>query len=133
MPDRSEKIYISSRCANLYFLDKTVSFYYLLSRLLHIGLHIQSKCSRQTPNYERRCDVFEAIFYFFLLGLAVFTGYSVVIYTVYNRMSPLPTSRRVKKGIVDLVRHKGISGRVLELGSGWGTLTIFPFTPSVKF
>ena len=68
--------------------------------------------------------MFEAIFYFLLLGLVVFTGYSIVIYTVYNRMSPLPTSRRVKKGIVDLVRHRGISGKVLELGSGWGTLTI---------
>lgn len=46
---------------------------------------------------------------------------SLVIWTVLNKISPMPTSSKVKK---ELLKHipSGIVGNIYELGAGWGTL-----------
>lgn len=49
---------------------------------------------------------------------------SVVIWSIRNGISPMPTSSRVKKCLMENLPDN-ITGTVVEMGSGWGTLA-FP-------
>lgn len=56
---------------------------------------------------------------FFLL--LILAGLSIVFWSLKNGISPMPTSRKAKKLILDSIPEKG-SNPIYELGSGWGTL-----------
>ncbi len=56
-----------------------------------------------------------------LLIAACLAGISIVWSTLRLGISPMPTSPRVLKAVLSLVPTE-LSGEVLELGAGWGTL-----------
>lgn len=49
---------------------------------------------------------------------------SIMIWTFRNKISPMPTSSKVKGCLIKIL-PKDIDGKIYELGSGWGTL-VFP-------
>lgn len=57
----------------------------------------------------------------FWLLLLVAAG-SVVLWTIINGISPMPTSRKVKDAVLGVT---DLHGKIYELGAGWGTL-LFP-------
>jgi trans-aconitate methyltransferase len=58
---------------------------------------------------------------FFLL---LFSGLvSIVIWSIRNGISPMPSSRKARRCIL-LSVPKDIQGKIVDLGSGWGTLAI---------
>lgn len=50
---------------------------------------------------------------------------SIVIYSIYHGITPMPTSQKTKKQIFFNLPKKINTGKIYELGSGWGTLA-FP-------
>jgi len=48
---------------------------------------------------------------------------SIVFWSLKNGISPMPTSRKAKNTILAFIPKK-FSGRIYELGSGWGSLVI---------
>lgn len=63
--------------------------------------------------------MFKLLFSLFLLWVLG----SVVFWSIRNGISPMPTSPKVKKALLDAI-PKDIKGTIYELGSGWGTLAI---------
>ena len=61
----------------------------------------------------------------FVLVLVVYADLSILIYSLRNGISPVPTSVKVKRVLLDALEEVAIQGKFYELGSGWGTLT-FP-------
>jgi hypothetical protein len=61
--------------------------------------------------------------FLFLAVLALLLGgmLSIVFFTLWTGISPMPTSGTVRRELLALV-PEGLEGTVLELGSGWGTL-----------
>lgn len=49
---------------------------------------------------------------------------SIIFWSIHNGISPMPTSRKAKRCILSVL-PKNVTGKVYELGSGWGTL-LFP-------
>jgi len=45
---------------------------------------------------------------------------SIVVWTIKNGISPMPTSPKVKRRLLEILPV--VQGRIYELGSGWGTL-----------
>jgi len=64
-------------------------------------------------------SVFEAA----LLVLTIFTGLSIVWSTLVSGISPMPSSKKARQAMLQLVCETG-SGPIFELGSGWGNLLI---------
>lgn len=64
--------------------------------------------------------IFLFIFFGTLLGILL----CIVFWTILNGISPMPTSPKVKKQLFQIL-PKGIQGKIVDLGAGWGTLT-FP-------
>ena len=58
------------------------------------------------------------------LALTVYAAGSIIIYSLYNGITPMPTSTRVRRKLLEIIIERRITGTVLELGSGWGTLAI---------
>lgn len=58
-----------------------------------------------------------------LLFLLLWTMLSIVIWSLYNGISPMPTSFKAKKCLFDHL-PKEVCGTIYELGSGWGTLAL---------
>jgi hypothetical protein len=56
---------------------------------------------------------------FFLFTLVI----SVVIWSIKNGISPMPSTAVAKKALLALLPEK-LEGKIYELGSGWGTLLI---------
>jgi hypothetical protein len=50
---------------------------------------------------------------------------SVIFHTIYNGISPMPTSRKVKRLMLKTCKERSAPGTIIELGSGWGSLA-FP-------
>lgn len=46
---------------------------------------------------------------------------SIIRYTIQTGISPMPSSIKAKKAIIDELKHTG-TGPVTDTGSGWGTL-----------
>lgn len=72
-----------------------------------------------------------ALLAFIFIILAIIL--SVVIWSIKNGISPMPTSPKVKKKLLDAL-PKNMEGKIIDLGSGWGTL-VFPLAqkyPSCK-
>lgn len=57
-------------------------------------------------------------------GIFVWIVGSIVRWSIKNGISPMPTSRKVKGQLLGLLPEK-LDGAIVELGSGWGTLS-FP-------
>ncbi|MDP6773324.1 MAG: hypothetical protein QGI63_03550 [Rhodospirillales bacterium] len=57
------------------------------------------------------------------LGAALAAIGSILVYTLRTGITPMPTSRRVKAAMIELVPD-GFEGTIVELGSGWGTLAM---------
>ncbi|NGX42362.1 MAG: hypothetical protein K940chlam7_00642 [Chlamydiae bacterium] len=57
----------------------------------------------------------------FFFGLLAWIVGSIVIWSIRNGISPMPTSRKAKKSLLFLL-PRDLKGKVYELGSGWGTL-----------
>lgn len=67
------------------------------------------------------------IFYFFTSLLCFFVFFSIIINTLRYGISPMPSSRKAKKAILQLLHDnlpKKLDGNVVELGSGFSTLAI---------
>lgn len=56
-----------------------------------------------------------------LLILLAVAALSIVYYSVRNGISPMPTSPRVQRCLINTLPQT-VSGTIVELGSGWGTL-----------
>ncbi|RED58118.1 class I SAM-dependent methyltransferase [Cohnella lupini] len=59
-----------------------------------------------------------------LIVLALGAALSIVYYSWKNGISPMPTSRRVRRAVADEVNRFSGPGLLVEAGSGWGTLGI---------
>ena len=62
-----------------------------------------------------------------LLALTVFTLISIVWSTLVSGISPMPSSQKARRAMLQLVSETGIEagkGPIFELGSGWGNLLI---------
>ncbi|MCP4137044.1 MAG: SAM-dependent methyltransferase [bacterium] len=57
-----------------------------------------------------------------LILLVVYAAGSIIIGTIKNGISPMPSSPKMKKAMLAEIVKLDISGKVYELGSGWGTL-----------
>jgi hypothetical protein len=58
------------------------------------------------------------------LTLTIYAAGSIIIYSLYNGITPMPTSPRVRRKLLAIINERQITGKVFELGSGWGTLAI---------
>lgn len=60
-------------------------------------------------------------FWIVFIFLLAFSGMSIVIWTIRNGISPMPTSTKVKRALFQALPET-MEGEIYELGSGWGTL-----------
>lgn len=58
------------------------------------------------------------------IALSAAAAGSVIYHTFYNGISPMPTSPRVLREILTLVDTLKPDSEIIELGSGWGTITL---------
>ncbi len=58
------------------------------------------------------------------LTLTLYAAGSIIVYSLYNGITPMPTSPRVGRKLLEVINERQITGKVFELGSGWGTLAI---------
>jgi hypothetical protein len=58
------------------------------------------------------------------LILTLYAAGSIIAYSLYNGITPMPTAPRVKRKLLEIINERQIAGKVFELGSGWGTLAI---------
>jgi predicted O-methyltransferase YrrM len=59
-----------------------------------------------------------------LLIVVIFSAVTIVFYTLRNGISPMPTGGRVNRVVLDVLSDVNPNGRIVELGSGWGTLAL---------
>lgn len=64
-----------------------------------------------------------SLFFAIVTGLILIVSASIIFWTIKNGISPMPTSLKAKKCLLEALPK--LSGIVYELGSGWGTLA-FP-------
>ena len=57
-----------------------------------------------------------------VVSTVVCSGILIVLYSLYNGISPMPTSPKVKHQLLHVLSQNEIQGTICELGSGWGTL-----------
>ncbi len=62
------------------------------------------------------------IFSALVVSTVVCSGILIVLYSLYNGISPMPTSPKVKRQLLHVLSQNEIQGTICELGSGWGTL-----------
>lgn len=59
-----------------------------------------------------------------ILIVVAVSGASIVIYTLENGISPSPTGGKVKRRLLETLNEISAPKRIVELGSGWGTLAL---------
>lgn len=64
------------------------------------------------------------VLFFLFLAIAVGVVVSIVVWTVRNGISPMPTSPMAMRCLLQAF-PEGVEGKIVEMGSGWGTL-LFP-------
>lgn len=74
-------------------------------------------------------DFLEGVAIFLFFSLIIGGALSLVVWSVYNGISPMPTSPKAKECLFALLPQE-LQGKIYELGSGWGTL-LFPL--AVKY
>ncbi len=57
-----------------------------------------------------------------VLLFTFFMFFSLVFYTLKNGISPMPTSEKVKRALFELLPEKLEGKKIVDLGSGWGSL-----------
>jgi hypothetical protein len=57
-----------------------------------------------------------------VLVTVIFVTLSIVAFSVFNGISPMPSSRKALAAVLQLIKETGSSGSIVDLGSGWGTL-----------
>lgn len=60
-----------------------------------------------------------------IITLSSYVFLSIIYYTVQNGISPTPTSYKVRKKLLYILKAYKPKGNIYELGSGWGSL-VFP-------
>ncbi|MGM0440129.1 MAG: class I SAM-dependent methyltransferase [Chlamydiota bacterium] len=60
----------------------------------------------------------------FIIIAAFIASISIVAYTIKTGISPMPSGRRESQAIAEFIPHN-FRGTVVDLGSGWGTLTSY--------
>lgn len=65
------------------------------------------------------------IIQYIILFIVVIAAGSIIIHTLINGISPMPSSPRMKRALLIVLQELDIQGKIFELGSGWGTLA-FP-------
>jgi Methyltransferase small domain len=88
------------------------------------------------PAYPVKLTTMDIVLFIFLVLIAAI-GISLVVWSIKNGISPMPTSPKVKAGMFSLL-PADFRGKIYELGSGWGTLAIplakkFPLCQIVGF
>ena len=71
----------------------------------------------------------ELIFTGSLISFCLLAAGSIIITTLRNGISPMPTSYKVKRDLLKLIPPE-TKGKVFELGSAWGTLA-FPLAKAL--
>ena len=64
------------------------------------------------------------MFSFVLLVVVIYAAVTIIFYTLRNGISPMPTGGRVNRVVLDVLHEINPTGRIVELGSGWGTLAL---------
>lgn len=59
----------------------------------------------------------------FIIGVPLCLSISIVVWAIKNGIGPMPTSPKQKRCLLAFL-PTDVSGNVLDLGSGWGTLAI---------
>lgn len=60
----------------------------------------------------------------FLIFISLWISCSLVYWTLWTGISPMPTSQKVKSHLMKILPAHLPQGKIYELGSGWGTLAI---------
>lgn len=61
--------------------------------------------------------------FFAVLSIILWTWMSVVFWSLRNGISPMPTSNKVKRNVLDSIPPE-TQGMIVDLGSGWGTMVL---------
>jgi hypothetical protein len=57
-----------------------------------------------------------------LLVAVVCATVLIVAFSVFNGISPMPSSRKALAAVLELIKEADTGGSIVDLGSGWGTL-----------
>lgn len=60
----------------------------------------------------------------FIVTLIFLAGMSIVLITMKTGVSPMPSTGRARRAIMNAVEENADSGTIADLGAGWGTLVI---------
>lgn len=66
------------------------------------------------------------LYFVITLAIALIILFLLLFFTLKNGISPMPTSPKVRRHLMDLLPEMS-DGTIVELGSGWGNL-IFPLS-----
>jgi hypothetical protein len=68
-------------------------------------------------------SIWIVVIFFSTLFLILGTWFSVVLWTLKNEISPMPTTEKAKKKILAAIPRE-TQGIIIDLGSGWGSVAI---------
>lgn len=55
---------------------------------------------------------------------AVIAAFSIILHTILNGISPMPSSWKAGRAVAELLKGEMETGSIGELGSGWGTMLL---------
>lgn len=64
------------------------------------------------------------IIQYIILIIVIISAGSIIIHSLINGISPMPSSPKMTRALLDVLQELDITGNVYELGSGWGTLAL---------
>jgi len=96
----------------LYFFNEFARLFGEVSPFL-ISLHTEDDVS----------SILGLFLVFTFLTFLLLFGTAVVIWSLWNGITPMPSSKKAKNAILSCI-PKEKAGKIYELGSGWGTLII---------
>lgn len=65
------------------------------------------------------------IFLVFIISASFFIAFSIIATSLLNGISPMPTSPKVKRKVLEVLPERKRGANIYEMGSGWGSLA-FP-------
>ena len=78
----------------------------------------------------KKVDKLPMTFFFTTLFILLFILLSIVVFSLKNGISPMPTTGRVRRALFDVLPNID-QGVIADLGSGWGNL-IFPLASKYR-